>query len=817
MVVQRSVDLGDREFSLETGKLAGLADGAVVARYGDTMVLATAVSSRSPREGVDFLPLTVDYEEKMYAAGKIPGGFIKREGRGSEAAILTSRLTDRPLRPLFPKEYRNDIQVIVTVLSTDQVNDPSILSINAASAALHISDIPFFGPVGAVKVGCIEGEFVINPTLPQLAYSTLDLTVAGTADAVLMVEAGIQELPEDTVVAAIEFGHRALQESIRLQNELREEIGKPKRDYPKPAVNEELRAQVEEYLGDKLEEVLYNPDKAGREDATYELRRQTMDEFAGRGADPKEVGALFGSIEKALVRRNILDKGLRPDRRSLAEIRPVSCEVSVLPRPHGSGLFTRGQTQALSICTLGTLAEKQIIDTISPEEYKRYIHHYNFPPFSTGEARPLRGPSRRDIGHGALAERALASMIPSVEEFPYTIRVVSEVLSSNGSTSMASTCGSTLALMDAGVPIKAPVAGVAMGLITDESGRFAVLTDIQGVEDALGDMDFKVTGTSIGITALQMDIKVRGITSEILTQALAQAREGRLFILEKMLAAIGSSRTELSPYAPRITKIHIPPDRIRDIIGPGGKMIRKIVEETKCTIDVEDDGTVLIGSTSADRAQKAVDIIRGLTREVEVGGIYTGRVTRTMAFGAFVEILPGKEGLVHISELSDQHVNRVEDAVNIGDEMTVLVTEIDRQGRINLSRRALMTPSEGTPAPVGAGAEGEGERGPDRGPRPGYGGGRGPNGPPRGGFGGDRGPRGGGYGGRGGYGGERGPDRGPRGGFGGPDRGPRGGFGGPGRGGPGGGPGGPNRGGYGGGGREGPRRGPGPSGPGNDI
>jgi polyribonucleotide nucleotidyltransferase len=799
MVVERKVQIGGREITFETGRVAGLADGAILARYGETVVLATAVSNRSPREGVDFLPLTVDYEEKMYAAGKIPGGFIKREGRPSEAATLASRLTDRPLRPLFPKEYRNDIQVVVTVLSTDQVNDPAILGINAASAALHISDIPFFGPVGAVKVGYIEGEFVANPTLPEMVYSKLDLTVAGTADAVLMVEAGIHELPEDTVVAAIEFGHLALQESIRLQQDLRDEVGKPKRDYPKPQANEELKKQVEEYLADKLEEALYNPDKAGREDATYELRKQTMEEFAARGADPREVGNLFQSIEKALVRRNILDKQLRPDRRGLAEIRPVSCEVGLLPRTHGSGLFTRGQTQVLTICTLGTLAERQVIDSIAPDQYKRYIHHYNFPPFSVGEARPLRAPSRRDIGHGALAERALLPVVPDEEEFPYTIRLVSEVLSSNGSTSMGSTCGSTLALMDAGVPIKSPVAGVAMGLITDESGRFAILTDIQGVEDALGDMDFKVAGTAQGITALQMDIKVRGITAEILRQALAQAHEGRQFILGKMLDAIKTSRTELSPYAPRITKIQIPPDRIRDIIGPGGKMIRKIVEDTKCTIDVEDDGTVLIGSTSAERAQKAIDIIRGLTREVEPGGIYTGKVTRTMAFGAFVEILPGKEGLVHISELSNQRVNRVEDAVNIGDELTVLVTEIDRQGRINLSRRALMEPAEGDEAPVGVGGRGEGgEGGPRGGP------GRGPGGPRGGGFGG---PGRGFNGGRGFGGGERGPrpggpgrgPGGPRGGGpGGPDRGPRGG-----------GPGGPGRGGYGGG-RDGERRGPEP-------
>jgi polyribonucleotide nucleotidyltransferase len=775
MVVVRSKEVGGRELSMEVGRVAQLADGAVLARYGDTIVLATAVSPDTPREGIDFLPLTVDFEERMYAAGKIPGGFIKREGRPSEGSILASRLTDRPLRPLFPKEYRNDIQVIVTVLSADQMNDPAILSINAASAALHISDIPFYGPVGAVKVGYIENEFVINPTLGEMAYSKLDLTVAGTADAVLMVEAGIDELPEDIVVQAIEFGHRALQASIALQNELRDLVGKPKRDYPRASVNEALRAQIVEWLGNRLEEAIYNPDKAGREDATRELRAQTVEEFVRRGADPREVVALFSGLEKELVRRNILDKGLRPDRRGLAEIRPVTCEVGLLPRAHGSGLFTRGQTQVLTVCTLGTLADKQIIDTIAPDEYKRYIHHYNFPPYSVGEARPLRAPSRRDIGHGALAERALRPMIPDEEAFPYTIRLVSEVLSSNGSTSMASTCGSTLALMDAGVPIRAPVAGVAMGLVTDEQGRYAILSDIQGIEDALGDMDFKVAGTEKGVTALQMDIKVRGITPEILQQALAQAREGRLHILERMLSAIGSSRPELSPYAPRITKIQIPPERIRDVIGPGGKIIRKIVEETKCTIDVEDDGTVLIGSTSAERAQKAVDIIRGLTRDVEVGGIYTGRVTRVMAFGAFVEILPGKEGLIHISELANHRVNRVEDVVNVGDEVTVLVTEIDRQGRINLSRRALLEPEEDTaPAPVGGGRPGgrsvngppaRGERGAPAGGRGSFGGGRGPSGPSRGpgGLGGSDRGRGGPSGGRGSFGGGRdsGPRRGP--------------------------------------------------------
>jgi len=813
MVVSRySTEVGGRAMTLEHGRMAGLAGGAVLVTYGETVVLATATTANEPREGIDFFPLQVEFEEKMYAAGKIPGGFIKREGRPTEQAILTARLTDRPLRPLFPKEYRNEVQVIVTVLSADQVNDPAVCSIVGASAALMISDIPFYGPVGAVRVGYINDEIVINPTMSQMAYSELDLMLAGTADAVLMVEAGAQEVPEETVLEAIQAGHQAMQELIALQNRMRDEIGKPKREVVVPEAPPELRGAVEGYLGSRLEETIYDPDKATREDSTRDLRREVIAHLAER-YEPKLVGKAFEALEKETVRRNILERGRRPDGRETREIRPVTCEVGVLPRTHGSALFTRGQTQVLSVATLGTEGDEQRIDSIGLEESKRYIHHYNFPPFSVGETRPMRGPSRRDIGHGALAERALLAVLPDTTEFPYTIRVVSEVVSSNGSTSMGSACGSSLALMDAGVPIKAPVAGVAMGLITSGTGdgEYAILSDIQGIEDALGDMDFKVAGTERGVTALQMDIKVRGITTEIMRAALAQAREGRAWIMSKMMEAISEPRTELSEYAPRITKIHINPDRIRDVIGPGGKMIRKIVEETKCTIDVNDDGTVLIGSTSPENAKKAIDWIERLTKDVEPGSIYTGRVTRLMAFGAFVEILPGKEGLIHISELADYRVPRVEDVVNVGDEVTVLVTEIDRQGRINLSRRALLEPSTEPVEVSPDDGDQRGERGFERRPPRREGGYGPPQGdrPPRreGGFGGrgsrreggsgDRPPRREGFGGggpprRGGPDGGSGDGRPPRdGGFG---RGPRRGPSGPG------GPGGPGG---------GPRRGPG--------
>ncbi len=856
VAIKMDAEIGGQSFSLEAGKLAEQADGAVLVRYGDSVVLATAVSS-TPREGIDFFPLTVDYEERMYAAGKIPGGFIKRESRPSEAAILAMRLTDRPIRPLFPKGYKNDVQIVLTVLSTDQENDPDILAINGASAALSISSIPFLGPVGAVRVGYIDGQFVTNPTNSQLEESQLDLVVAGTRDAIMMVEAGAKILPEATMADAIAYGHGELQKSVDLQERLVEAAGKPKK---MPFLGPKADSVVK--LGKALEagsdfvvfdlettamkpengyivdiaalrvsggkvvdrfESLVNPGRSiighqihglADEDVanaptaaevltrfadwvggsplvahnvafdvpfvlrhlpndvawaptaiydTLELAYQlypdagsykladlmrfvfgrdhgaahrampdaeaTADLFinltdglvdrvnAARGDIAAEIrrgrenynrteqgeqmedirrrhgigSGLMDVLTKATVRELVLSENVRIDGRDTTTIRPISVEVGVLPRTHGSGIFTRGQTQALSIATLGPGSDVQRLDTISPETEKRYLHHYNFPPYSVGESRPMRGPGRREIGHGALAERALVPVLPSVEEFPYAVRVVSEVVSSNGSTSMASTCGSTLALMDAGVPIKAPVAGAAMGLITDAaSGRYAVLTDITGKEDAYGDMDFKVAGTAEGVTALQMDIKVSGITNEILRDALEQARVARMTILDKMTAVISASRSELSPYAPRITTIKIPVDKIRDVIGAGGKVIRQITAETGTQINVEDDGTIQIAATDGEAAKKAIAWIEGLTKDVEVGKEYLGKVTRIMNFGAFVEILPGKEGLVHISQLADYRVPRVEDVVSIGDELMVVVTEIDRMGRVNLSRRAAM-------------------------------------------------------------------------------------------------------------------------------
>ncbi|MDP9273631.1 MAG: polyribonucleotide nucleotidyltransferase [Chloroflexota bacterium] len=850
-------EIGRQSFSLEAGKLAEQADGAVLVRYGDTVVLATAVA-KEPREGLDFFPLTIDYEERMYAAGKIPGGFIKRESRPSEAAILAMRLTDRPIRPLFPKGYRNDVQVVLTVLSADQENDPDILAVNGASAALAISPIPFLGPVGAVRVGRIDGQFVTNPTTSQLELSDLDLVVAGTRDAVMMVEAGAKVLPETVMADAIAYGQSEVQKSIELQEKLVATAGSPKK---MPFVGPKADSVVKlgsalakggaEFVVFDLEttamkpengyivdiaalrirdgqivdrfESLVNPGRAivghqvhgisdadvaqaptaadilpkfsawigdapvvahnvgfdlpfvlrhlssdanwqpsavydtlelayqlypdagswklgdlirfvfGRDHATAHrampdaeataelfiemsrglperldaIRADIADEVRrardtyNRGEQKERLedirrrhgigSALMDVLTKATVRELVLSENVRIDGRDTKTIRPISVEVGILPRTHGSGLFTRGQTQALSIATLGPSSDVQRLDTISPETEKRYIHHYNMPPYSTGETKPMRGPGRREIGHGALAERALVPVLPSEDDFPYTIRVVSEVVSSNGSTSMASTCGSTLALMDAGVPIKAPVAGVAMGLITDAAtGRYAVLTDITGKEDAYGDMDFKVAGTADGVTALQMDIKVGGITPEIMRDALEQARIGRLFILDKMTAVISASRSELSPYAPRIHTLKIPVDKIRDVIGAGGKVIRQITAETGTQINVEDDGTIQIAATSGEAAEKAIAWIEGLTRDVEVGREYLGKVTRIMNFGAFVEILPGKEGLVHISQLADYRVPRVEDVVSIGDELMVVVTEIDRMGRINLSRRAAM-------------------------------------------------------------------------------------------------------------------------------
>ncbi len=857
VAIKVDAEIGAQTFSLEAGKLAEQADGAVLVRYGDTVLLATAVSGE-PREGIDFFPLTIDYEERMYAAGKIPGGFIKRESRPSEAAILAMRLTDRPIRPLFPKGYKQEVQIVLTVLSADQENDPDLLAINGASAALSISSIPFLGPVGAVRVGYIDGAFVTNPTTTQLDSSSLDLVVAGTRDAVMMVEAGAKILPEALMADAIEYAHAELQKSIDLQDRLVATAGKTKKmpflgpkadsivklgadlatgkaefvvfdvettamkpengyivdiaalrvkggkvvdrfeslanpgrsivghqihglsdaDVAAAPTGAEVLAKFAAWTGDtpvvahnvgfdlpfvlrhmpgdanwqpkavydtlELAYQLY-PDAGsyklgdlvrfvfGRDhaaahrampdaEATAELfidlttgLSERLDRIRGdiaaeirRGRDDYNraeqgerledlrrqhgiASPLMEVLTKATSRELVLSENIRIDGRDTKTIRPISVEVGVLPRTHGSGIFTRGQTQALSIATLGPSSDVQRLDTISPETEKRYLHHYNFPPYSVGETRPMRGPGRREIGHGALAERALVPVLPTADEFPYVIRIVSEVVSSNGSTSMASTCGSTLALMDAGVPIKAPVAGAAMGLITDPAtGRYAVLTDITGKEDAYGDMDFKVAGTAEGVTALQMDIKVQGITIATMRDALEQARVARLAILDKMTAVISASRSELSPYAPRITTIKIPVDKIRDVIGSGGKVIRQIVAETGTQINVEDDGTIQIAATSNEAAQKAIAWIEGLTRDVEVGKEYLGKVTRIMNFGAFVEILPGKEGLVHISQLADVRVARVEDVVSIGDELMVVVTEVDRMGRVNLSRRAAM-------------------------------------------------------------------------------------------------------------------------------
>jgi polyribonucleotide nucleotidyltransferase len=687
-LVTKNVEVAGRRLSIETGRVAEQANGAVILRQGDSVVLSTAVMSKEPRVGVDFFPLTCDYEEKLYAVGKIPGAFMRREGRPSETAILASRLTDRPLRPLFPDGFRLDIQVVSTVLSGDQENDPTILSINGASTALVISDIPWAGPVGAVKIGFLDGALVVNPPMSRMGDSDLDLTVAGTADAILMVEAGAKGVTEQTVVEALQMAHDAIKQLCAAQNELREQIGKPKLEYTPPSYPEQVVEVVSEYLALRLDQAAFNPDKAAREATTEELRKKTIAELGERFPEHVDIlGKLFDKKLKDRVRERIVDEGVRMDGRGLKDVREITVEVGVLPRTHGSGLFTRGQTQALTIATLGSMSDQQKLDGLGVEEFKRYMHHYNFPPFSVGEARPLRGPGRREIGHGALAERALLAVIPSVDEWPYTMRLVSEILSSNGSTSMASVCGSTLSLMDAGVPIKAPVAGIAMGLVTRE-GKFAVLTDIQGVEDNLGDMDFKVAGTKDGITALQMDIKIKGLPHEILAQALEQAREARLFVLDKMLAVLPQPRTELSPYAPRITTIHINPDKIRDIIGPGGKMIRKITEETGAQIDVEDDGRVFIAAVDQEGGQRAIDWIKGLTDEVEVGRIYKGKVVRIMPFGAFVEVIPNQDGLVHISKLTDHRVERVEEVANVGDEIVVKAVEIDSQGRLNLSRQA---------------------------------------------------------------------------------------------------------------------------------
>lgn len=687
------MDFDGRTLSLETGRVAREAGGAVIVRLGDTMVLATATMNDVPKESIDFFPLTVDFEEKMYAAGKIPGGFFKREGRPTEKAILTSRLVDRPIRPLFPENFRNEVQIVVTPLSVDFDNAPDILGMIGASAALTISEIPFMGPAAAVRVGKIGDKLVVNPTAEQMEESELDIIVAGTKDAVMMVEAGADQVSEEVILDAIDMAHKRIKDVIKLQEELAKLAGK-KKMVPKLY---EPNAEIEKYVKDSATKKLASAlEIKERDKQNEELDRVTQEIIDGVKDEklaelvksrPFDIKAIIKSIEKKIVRDMIVNKHIRPDGRKLDEIRPISSEVGLLPRVHGSAIFTRGTTQVMTVATLGSMGEEQRIEGLDAEESKkRYMHHYNFPAYSVGEVRSLRGPGRREIGHGALAERALLPVVPNEDKFPYTIRLVSEVLMSNGSTSMASTCASTLALMDAGIPITSPVSGIAMGLVK-EGDKVAVLSDIQGMEDFLGDMDFKVTGTSKGITALQMDIKIKGISIEIMKKALEQAKAGRAFILSKMLETINNPRTELSQFAPRVIAITIPVEKIGMVIGPGGKNIRKIIEDTGMQIDIEDDGRVFITGTDAKGAEMAKNIIQDMTMEAEVGKTYTGKVVRLMNFGAFVEILPGKDGLVHISQLAKTRVAKVEDVVKVGDEVKVKVIEIDDQGRINLSMK----------------------------------------------------------------------------------------------------------------------------------
>ncbi|MFH1383262.1 MAG: polyribonucleotide nucleotidyltransferase [Chloroflexota bacterium] len=682
-------EIGGRQLIIETGRFAEQADAAVTVRYGDTLVLVTLGIGKEPREGVDFLPLTIDYEERLYAAGKIPGGFIRREGRPSQEATLASRLTDRPLRPLLPKQWRREIQIIITVLSADQENDADLLAVIGSSAALAMSEIPFGGPVGTVRVGYVDDQLILNPTLHQLGDSQLDLVVASTRDKVVMLEAGAEEVSEEIIFKAIQFGHEANKAIIELQEQLQQACGKAKAEVPVSQINPEVTSAVSPLIDEKLASAVSLSNKAQRDEKLTELQNELIERF-GESLPAKDILSVLDMRIKAEIRNSILDKGQRVSGRKLDEIRPLSCEVRLLPRTHGSGLFTRGQTQVLTITTLGSMREVQQLDGLGIEETKRFMHHYNMPPFSTGEVKRIGTPGRREIGHGALVERSLEPVLPEEKAFPYTIRLVSEVLSSSGSTSMASVCASSLSLMDAGVPITSPVAGIAMGLVTDDAGRYTVLTDIEGIEDNYGDMDFKVAGTRDGVTGVQMDTKIKGLTMEIVEKTLAQAREARLFILDVMQQTISGSRTELSQYAPRMYRITIPQEKIGAVIGPGGKTIRSIIEETKTTIDIEDDGTVLVGSTDETAARRAIGIIENMTKEVEVGAIYTGKVTRLFNFGAMVEILPGKEGLVHISELADYHVASVEDVVDVGDEVMVKVINIDNQGRINLSRRAVL-------------------------------------------------------------------------------------------------------------------------------
>ena len=732
-------DVGGKTLTIESGWVAGQADGSVTLRLGESVVLVTACMSPKPREGVDFFPLSVDYEERLYAVGRIPGSFFRREGRPGTEGILAARLTDRPIRPLFPKGFRNEVQVVATVLSADQENPPDVLSIVGASAALSISSIPFEGPISGCRVGYVDGNLVVNPTYQQMERSRMELVVAGSRDAVVMVEAGAKEVPESLVLDALDEAQRANAKVIAAIDELVRLAGKPKVTVePPPAPERAAFDAITPEARARMRQAVFAGREKGERDRELGIIEAEIAESLGEDVSRGQLAEAFEKVTNEVFRQGVLKENVRADGRQRTQVRPITCEVGVLPRTHGTGLFTRGQTQILSVVTLGSLSDEQRLDTLSPTDSKRYLHHYNFPPYSVGEVRRVGSPGRREIGHGALAERALEPMIPDVEDFPYTIRVVSEALSSNGSTSMGSVCGSTMSLMDAGVPIKAPVAGVAMGLIMGDDGDYAVLTDIQGIEDHLGDMDFKVAGTAEGITALQMDIKVKGITPDIMRQALAQAKEARLFILDKILQTIPAPRGVMSPYAPRMVKISIPVDKIGAVIGPGGKTIRAIIAETKATIDVQDDGTVFIGSPNEESLELARSKVEGLTKEAEVGSIFNGKVVRSTNFGAFVEILPGKDGLVRLNELAEEPVGRVEDAVQIGDEVRVMVIEVDRLGRINLSRRAVLQglTAEMALATAPAQPNGGGPRGGDRdrGGRPDFR----RNGPPRGGNGGGR-------------------------------------------------------------------------------
>lgn len=694
MIKEYKYDFQGKEMKVTIGKVAEQANGACLIECGDTVVLVTATASKQPREGIDFFPLSCDFEEKLYSVGKIPGGFIKREGRPTEKAILTSRLIDRPLRPLFPEGYRNDVQVVATALSVEQDIAPDILAMIGSSIALTISDIPFNGPTGSVSVGMINDKIIINPTVEERKKSDINLTVAGTKEAIMMVEAGCNKLSESEVLNAILTAHDEIIKICDFISEIQKDCGKDKLEFIPEEKDNEFIKEVEDYVKDNLISHIRNVDKLSREDDISNIKKDTIDYFEEKyEGRKKEILSIIDNIERNEVRRMIVEDEIRPDNRKLDEVRKITCDIGLLPRVHGSGLFTRGQTQVLTIATLGSPSDVQVLDGLLDEDDKRYMHQYNFPPYSVGDTRPMRGPGRREIGHGALAERALLPVVPDAEKFPYTLRLVSEVLSSNGSSSQASVCGSTLALLNAGVPIEAPVAGIAMGLI-EENNKIAILTDIQGLEDHLGDMDFKVAGTKDGITAIQMDIKIGGIDRKVLEEALEKARIGRLFILDKMNNVISEPAEDLSPYAPRIFMIQVKPDKIRDIIGPGGKTINRIIDETNVKIDTEDDGKVTITADSTENGKKALGMIENIVKEAEIGETYLGKVIKIMNFGAFIEILPGKEGLLHISNIAHERINKVEDVLTEGEEVLVKVMEIDKQGKISLSRKILLPKEE---------------------------------------------------------------------------------------------------------------------------